>query len=259
MERDNRRIRQKTIRLNRYLAQCGVTSRRKADDLIKGGEVELNGKVVTELGTQIDPEQDRITVNGRPVSAAQKLLYIVFNKPKNCITTMSDEKGRETVMKYVQLRDRVFPVGRLDRNTTGVLFLTNDGDFANGLMHPSHEIERIYRVTLDRPFSDIDMNILRRGVKLDDGTARAKEASIIEGSKRKKVLLSLREGKNREVRRIFEALDYDVRQLDRIAYAGIVPYGISRGEWRFLTRDEVAGINRLIKKKEPGSAPRNRY
>ena len=218
---------------------AGVGSRRKNDELILSGAVKLNGHTVDALGVQVDPRKDTITVNGKPVLLQEKFVYIILNKPKDAITTMSDEKNRTTVMQYVKIRQRVFPVGRLDRNTTGVLLFTNDGDLANALIHPKFEVEKMYRVTLDKPFENEDIAKLRKGIKLEDGPAKAKAVETIDGSKRKKVLLTIAEGKNREVRRIFEALGYDVKQLDRVSFAGLTPLGIPRGSWRFLTRQEV--------------------
>lgn len=224
---------------------AGLGSRRKMDALIAEGAVAINGHPVTSLGVRVDPSQDRVTVEGRTIGLAERPVYIILNKPKDCITTVSDERGRTTVMDYVKVRQRVFPVGRLDRNTTGVLLLTNDGLLAHALLHPRYEIERMYRVTTARPLQDEDLSRLRRGVRLEDGMAKVREAEIIDGSRRLKVLLSIGEGRNREVRRIFEALEHDVRQLDRVSYAGLTPLGIPRGAWRFLTKEEIGWLRRL--------------
>lgn len=224
---------------------AGLGSRRKMDALIAEGAVTINGRPVTSLGVRVDPVHDRVMVEGRAVGLAEKPVYILFNKPKDAITTVSDERGRRTVMDYVRVRQRVFPVGRLDRNTTGVLLLTNDGVLAHALLHPRLEIERLYRVTTARPVQDDELAKLRRGIRLDDGLARALEAEVIEGSKRMKVLLTIGEGRNREVRRMFEALGHDVRQLDRVSYAGLTPLGVPRGSWRFLTKDEVLWLRQL--------------
>ena len=224
---------------------AGLGSRRKMDALIAEGAVAINGQPVTSLGVRVDPSQDRVTVEGRTIGLAERPVYILLNKPKDCITTVSDERGRTTVMDYVKVRQRVFPVGRLDRNTTGVLLLTNDGLLAHVLLHPRYEIERMYRVTTARPVQDEDISRLRKGVRLEDGKAKVKEAEIIDGSRRLKVLLSIGEGRNREVRRIFEALEHDVRQLDRVSYAGLTPLGVPRGAWRFLTKEEIGWLRRL--------------
>jgi len=187
----------------------------------------------------IEPGRDRVTVNGNPVARTERQLYILFNKPKDCITTLSDERGRMTVMDYVKVKERIYPIGRLDRNTTGVLLLTNDGDLAQALTHPKHEIERVYRARLERGILDEDMNKLRRGVKLEDGISKPERTDVVPGTKRTEIYLSLREGKNREVRRMIEALGYDVKGLERIAFAGLTTQGVPRGRWRNLTRSEV--------------------
>lgn len=246
MERKNSRIHSETLRLNRFLAMAGIASRRKSEELIRSGVVRLNGKVVTELSTKVDPENDKVTVQGKPIALVEKKIYILMNKPKDAITTMSDEKGRTTVMDFLKTKYRVFPIGRLDRNTTGVLLFTNDGDFANALLHPRYEIEKMYRVTLDKQITDVDLKKLRKGIQLEDGIARGKMVEVIEGSKRKKVLLTICEGRNREVRRMFEALGYDVRQLDRVSFAGLTPLGVPRGKWRFLTQGEIRQLKELI-------------
>jgi 23S rRNA pseudouridine2605 synthase len=245
MERKDSRVHQETVRLNRYLAMAGIGSRRKNDDLILSGTVKVNGHVVQELGTQVRIGKDKVSIQGELVNIEEKLVYILLNKPKDTITTTSDEKGRTTVMKYVRVKERIFPVGRLDRNTTGVLLFTNDGDLANGLIHPKFEIEKMYRVTLDRQVSDEDLKNLRKGVRLSDGPAKASTAELIDGSKRKKVLLTLREGRNREVRRMFEVIGHDVRQLDRVSFAGLTPLGLPRGASRYLTRSEINYLKKL--------------
>ncbi len=245
MERKNSRLHKENIRLNRFLAMAGVASRRKCDELISSGVVRVNGKVVTELGVKIDPENDKVKVDGKPVASVEKKIYILMNKPKNAITTMQDERGRTTVMDYLKTKYRVYPVGRLDRNTTGVLLFTNDGDFANALLHPKYKIEKMYRVTLDKQITDEALRRLKRGVHLEDGIAKALSADIIQGSKRRKVLITICEGRNREVRRMFDALGYDVKQLDRVGFAGLTPIGVPRGKWRFLTNEEVKHIYSL--------------
>ena len=224
---------------------AGIGSRRKNDELIAAGAVQVNGRVVRELGSQVRPGKDRVAVNGQPVHIQEKLVYILLNKPKDAITTMSDERDRTTVMNYVRVRQRVYPVGRLDRNTTGVLLFTNDGDLANALIHPKFEIEKMYRVTLDRPVAGEDVKKLRTGVRLEDGVAKTGIAEIVRGTGGKKMLLTLHEGKNREVRRIFEAIGYDVRQLDRVSFAGLTASGLPRGSWRFLSRSEVAALKEM--------------
>jgi 23S rRNA pseudouridine2605 synthase len=239
VEREDTRVHQEAIRLNRFLALAGVGSRRKNDELILSGVVKINGRIVRELGVKVNPYKDRVTVNGQIVDAQRKVYYILFNKPKDCITTVSDEKGRTTVMDYVKIYDRIYPIGRLDRNTTGVLLLTNDGEFANAMMHPKNEIERMYRVRLERGLADDDLVKLKRGVRLEDGLAKPKQVGVIPGTKRSEIFISLKEGRNREVRRMFETLKYEVKGLDRISFAGLTIEGVPRGRWRNLTRSEV--------------------
>lgn len=239
------------VRLNRFLAMAGLGSRRKMDVLIASGAVTVNGTPAATLGIKVDPLRDRVVVNGATVGLAEKPVYILLNKPKDCITTLSDERGRTTVMEYVHVRQRVFPVGRLDRNTTGVLILTNDGMMAHALQHPRYEVERLYRVTLTRGISDDDIKRLRKGVRLEEGVARVRQVEIVDGSKRMKVFLTLAEGRNREVRRMFEAIGHDVRQLDRVSYAGLTPSGVPRGSWRFLSKEEVLWLKQLVGPERP--------
>jgi 23S rRNA pseudouridine2605 synthase len=239
VEREDSRVHQEAIRLNRFLALAGVGSRRKNDELILSGVVKVNGKIVRELGVKVDPFSDRVTVQGQIVALQRKVHYLLLNKPKDCITTVSDERGRVTVMDYVKMRDRIYPVGRLDRNTTGVLLLTNDGELANALIHPKHEIERIYRVKLERGIADEHFSRLKRGVRLEDGMAKPHQVGIIPGTKRTQIYISLIEGRNREVRRMVEALGYEVDALERVSFAGLTTQGLARGRWRSLTRQEV--------------------
>jgi 23S rRNA pseudouridine2605 synthase len=234
------------IRLNKFLANAGVTSRRKADTLIREGRIKVNGKVVASLGVKIDAARDKIFVDGKQVNILDDQVYIVFNKPKDCITTTSDERGRTTVMDYVRLKTRVFPIGRLDRNTTGVLLLTNDGELANRLMHPRYEIKKAYRVTLDRPLQADDAEKLARGVPLDDGLAAEAEVYILPGSKKRVVGIVIHEGRNREVRRMFEELGYEVKKLDRVGYNEITTEGLRRGEWRHLAKAELVKLKKAV-------------
>lgn len=253
LEREDSDLYQETIRLNRYLALAGVGSRRKNDELILSGAVKVNGKVVTELGTKVRISRDRVSVDGKTVELARKYLYILFNKPKDCITTVSDERGRTTVMEFVRVRQRIYPVGRLDRDTTGVLLLTNDGDLAHNLTHPSFMIEKTYRVRLDRGIEDDDVRRLKKGVRLYDGTAQAGHLSTVPGTRRTEVLVTVVEGRNHLVKRMFEKVGYRIKKLERVVFAGLTTDGVRRGEWRFLHRDEV----RYLKSLEPKHA-RNR-
>ncbi len=245
IQREDSRVHQESIRLNKFLALAGIGSRRSNDELILSGDVKVNGKVVQELGVKVNPHRDRVSVRGNQVFVEQKLLYLILNKPKDTITTVKDERGRVTIMDLVKVRERVYPVGRLDRNTTGVLLLTNDGDLAKALTHPKFEVERIYHVRLERGILDADVKRLRQGVRLEDGVARAHYVETLKKTKRKELFLSLLEGRNREVRRMFEALGYDVKKLDRISFAGITTVGVPRGKWRKLQYKEVEHLKKL--------------
>lgn len=247
------------VRLNRYLAQAGVGSRREADALITSGAVTVNGKVVTELGTKVRPE-DKVHFGGQRLSMEQKR-YVLLNKPKDFITTTDDPQERRTVMNLVAAAcpERLYPVGRLDRNTTGVLLLTNDGDLAKRLTHPSHGAEKIYHATLDKAMTKAHLEQLVSGVHLDDGPAHAVEASFVEDSGKREVGLKLHMGRNRVVRRMFEALGYEVVKLDRVMFAGLTKKELPRGHWRHLSEKEVTLLARqhaTAKPRPGGPAPR---
>ncbi len=247
MEKQDSKNHQKDVRLNKFLSHSGVASRRNADEIIEQGRVEINGKVVTELGTRVDPGSDTIAVDGEVVRLPEKYTYVLLNKPKDTITTVKDERGRKTVMDVVSLRGRFYPVGRLDRNSTGALLITNDGELAHRLMHPRFEVEKAYYVRLDKPLEEKDRKKLLRGVTIDKKKAKAEEVTLIEKSKRTEIGVVLHEGRNRQIRNMFEVLGYDVKALDRVAYAGLTCKGIKRGEWRHLTKKEVAGLKSLVK------------
>jgi 23S rRNA pseudouridine2605 synthase len=235
------------VRLNKFIADCGVTSRRKADDLILDGRVQVNGKIVFELGQKINPETTKVFINEKQITQLDEKVYIVFNKPKDCITTLKDERGRTTVFDYVKIKERVFPVGRLDRDTTGILLLTNDGELANVLMHPKHEIKKSYKVSIDKPITREHAIDLKKGIKLSDGKTDPAEIYIIPNTKNLDIGIIIHEGRNRQVRRMFESLGYEIKKLDRIAYGDISYEGLKKGQWRLLTRRE---INYLLKLKE---------
>ncbi len=228
-----------TVRLNKYLATAGVCSRRKADELIEQGRVHVNGRAVTSLGTKIDPSRDAVFVNDKQVVLLDKPVYLLFNKPKDCITTARDERGRTTIFEYVRVKERVFPIGRLDRNTTGVLLLTNDGEFANRLMHPRYEIKKAYQVTLGRPLLPEHARRLESGVRLSDGMTEPAEVYYIPHGRNKLIGIVIHEGKNRQIHRMFEALGYAIEKLDRVGYANLSYEGLKRGAWRHLTKAEV--------------------
>lgn len=232
------------IRLNKFIADAGYCSRRKADELISAGVVKVNGALVTELGAKVHPS-DLVTIKGDPVSIKEHNIYIVLNKPKDVITTTADEKNRKTVLDIVRKQTRIFPVGRLDRNTTGVLLLTNDGELAHRLTHPSYEIPRQYAVKLDKALKPADAQKIADGLEID-GEKMAPCDIIISQQDKTKVFITLTEGKNHEVKRIFEFVGYEVKQLDRKSYAGITYKGLEKGRYRHLTRKEVLYLKKLV-------------
>ena len=228
------------IRLNKFLSNAGICSRREADVLIQTGVVTVNGKIVTELGFKISPT-DVIQYDGETINAEKKR-YVLLNKPKGFITTMDDPLGRKTVMSLVKsaCRERVYPVGRLDRETTGLLLFTNDGDLAKKLTHPRYQARKIYHVELNKPFKSDDFDTLLRGVDLEDGRSSADKISYIEGGTSREVGVEIHSGKNRVVRRMFEAIGYTVVKLDRVVFAGLTKKDLPRGMFRHLKEDEVS-------------------
>ncbi|MBS1914355.1 MAG: rRNA pseudouridine synthase [Bacteroidetes bacterium] len=233
------------MRLNKVLADAGVASRRAADELIAAGRVKVNGKVVTELGLRVDP-RDRVMLDGQLIGDPERLVYYILNKPKDTITTTSDERGRRTVLDLVHTHERIYPVGRLDRNTTGVLILTNDGDLANRLMHPRYGVPRLYEVMLDRPLDLHHAKEIVQGVMLEGGEQTQPCELDVDARDRHSLAILLHEGKNREVRRIFEHFGYEVTRLDRKQYAGLTARGLARGEWRRLDRREISMLRRMV-------------
>lgn len=230
------------IRLNKFLSNAGVCSRREADEFIQAGAVKVNGEVVTELGTKIT-RQDLVTYNDKPVQIESKV-YIVLNKPKNCVTTSDDPQERLTVMDLVKnaCKERIYPVGRLDRNTTGVLLLTNDGDLASKLTHPSFKKKKIYHVWLDKNVSVEDMEKIANGLDLEDGEIHADAISYASETDKSQVGIEIHSGRNRIVRRIFESLGYHVVKLDRVYFAGLTKKNLGRGKWRYLNEKEVNAL-----------------
>lgn len=227
------------IRLNKFLANAGVCSRREADEFITAGVVSVNGEVVTELGTKIK-RGDEVKFHDQTVSIERKI-YVLLNKPKDTVTTSDDPQARRTVMDLVKgaCDERIYPVGRLDRNTTGVLLLTNDGDLASKLTHPKYLKKKIYHVHLDKNLTKADMEQIAAGIQLDDGEIQADAISYTDDFKKDEVGIEIHSGKNRIVRRIFESLGYKVVKLDRVFFAGLTKKGLRRGEWRYLTEQEV--------------------
>ena len=233
-----------SVRLNKYLSMAGIASRRKADEMIQEGKVTVNGIVVKSLGVKIDPARDKVFVNEKETVILDEPVYIVLNKPKDCITTAKDERGRSTIFDYVKVKERVYPIGRLDRNTTGVLLLTNDGEFANGLMHPKRKVSKAYKVTLDKAMAPHDAEKLAEGIRLSDGKTSPAEVMSIPGGKNKVVGIIIHEGRNRQIHRMFEALKYRVEKLDRVAYADVTYEGLPRGRFRHLTKGEVDNLKK---------------
>jgi 23S rRNA pseudouridine2605 synthase len=229
------------IRLNRYIANSGLCSRREADEYIKMGLISVNGKTITELGYKVNPG-DEVRHENR-VLRAEKPVYILMNKPKGYLTTTADPEERNTVMHIIgdSVKERIYPVGRLDRNTTGLLLLTNDGDLADKLMHPSYNVKKIYKVQLDRPFTRADFERVLEGVQLEEGRAQVDDVAIVSEDG-KTVGIELHIGWNRVVRRIFETLGYVVEKLDRSVYAGLDKKDLPRGHWRFLRKDEIVRL-----------------
>lgn len=237
---------QEKIRLNKYIAHAGICSRRDADQYIASGKVRVNGSVCKELGVKVSP-QDRVTVNGQLIEP-EPFVYLIMNKPRDTITTTSDEKGRKTVMDIVEHEtgQRLYPVGRLDRNTTGIILLTNDGDLANRLMHPSYMVRKVYEVETRRPLSDEELTLLRTGIQLEDGPAKAYRVSR-DPSQPAWITVSMHEGRNRIVRRMIETLGTEVVRLDRVGYGPLNKKGLRVGRWRKLRYREINELRKMVK------------
>jgi 23S rRNA pseudouridine2605 synthase len=229
------------MRLNKFIANSNICSRREADEFIRAGVISVNGNIVTELGTKIIPANDKVMFHDRPVSM-QKKVYILLNKPKNCVTTTDDPQERQTVMDFVREAcvEKVYPVGRLDRNTTGVLLITNDGDLTSKLTHPKYDKKKIYQIKLDREFEQADVEALCNGIVLEDGDIKADEISFPNEDDRRIVGVEIHSGKNRIIRRMFEHLKYRIVSLDRVFFAGLTKQKLPRGKWRFLSEKEVS-------------------
>jgi len=234
------------IRLNKFIANSGVCSRREADNLIQTGVVKVNGEVVSELGAKVKPT-DKVQI-GEQTLTTEKPQYVLLNKPKGFITTTDDPLERKTVMALIEnaCKERVYPIGRLDRNTTGLLLFTNDGDIAKKLTHPRHETKKIYHVYLDKPLAKSDMIKISEGVHLEDGFIKPDRISYVgTGVDKHDIGIELHSGKNRVVRRIFESLEYKVEKLDRVFFAGLTKKDLPRGKWRLLTKEEINFLKML--------------
>ncbi len=235
------------IRLNRYISNAGICSRRKADELISAGVVSVNGEVVSELGYKIDPNKDAVRYNGELLKR-ERMVYVLLNKPKDYITTTDDPQERRTVMQLVDKasKERIYPIGRLDRNTTGLLLMTNDGDLADKLSHPKNNVVKLYHVELNRSLTQGDLNKIGFGLELEDGFIKPDSVSYVAGATKKEVGIQIHSGKNRIVRRIFEYLGYEVVKLDRVVYANLTKKDLPRGRWRYLDEKEVIQLKHLI-------------
>ncbi|MBB2953694.1 MULTISPECIES: pseudouridine synthase [unclassified Sphingobacterium] len=235
------------IRLNRYIANSGVCSRRKADELIAAGVVSVNGEAVTELGAKVDPAKDDVKYNGERLKR-EKMVYVLLNKPKDYITTTEDPQERHTVMELVSkaTKERIYPVGRLDRNTTGLLLMTNDGNLAEKLSHPRNNISKIYNVELNKSLTQGDFNKIVFGLELEDGFVKPDDLSYVTGGSKREVGVQIHSGKNRIVRRIFESLGYEVVKLDRVVYANLTKKDLPRGRWRYIEERELVQLKHLI-------------
>ncbi len=233
------------VRLNRFIAASGLCSRRKADDFIKAGRVKVNGDVTTELGTKVN-KGDVVFVNGKRLDPSPKK-YLLLNKTRNTITTVKDDRGRATVLDTVGPdSEGLFPVGRLDRNTEGLLILTNDGDLAHRLTHPSFGVQKIYEVGTEEIVTDADLQTLRTGVELDDGVAKADRVTRVDGVTGNIIALAIHEGRNRQVRRMMEAMGYKVKLLRRVKYGNLTIKGVRKGRWRILTPKEIRALRRSV-------------
>jgi 23S rRNA pseudouridine2605 synthase len=236
--------------LNKFIAHCGICSRRDAAEMVKRENVKVNGVVVTEPGLKVSAKDD-IRVNGKRIFIQKNLVYILLNKPKDYITTTDDPQGRKTVLDLIRkaTNERVYPVGRLDRNTSGVLLLTNDGELAQQLTHPRHEIKKVYHITLNRPLEKKDFEQILKGVHLEDGLAKVDAMAYANSQDKTQIGLEIHSGRNRIVRRIFEHLGYEVKNLDRVIFAGLTKKNVERGKWRFLTEKEIRQLKYFSKGK----------
>jgi 23S rRNA pseudouridine2605 synthase len=232
------------VRINKFIADSGFCSRRKAEDYILGGAVKINGKLCTELSTKVSGS-DKVTINGDPIKDPEKHVYILLNKPKDTISTTNDEKDRTTVTDIVSRQARIYPVGRLDRNTTGALLLTNDGELANRLMHPSYNTEKIYSVKLDRPLDHYHAEKIVAGVQLEEYKTSPCEL-FIHPDEKSRITITLTEGKNREVRNLFEHFGYRVKQLERKLFAGLSISGMNKGRHRHLKQNEIDMLKKSV-------------
>lgn len=227
--------------LNKFIAHCGVCSRRDAAEMVKLGRVKVNNETITEPGHKVSAK-DEVKVNGKKILLSKNLVYILLNKPKDYITTTDDPQKRKTVLDLIRIKERIYPVGRLDRNTSGVLLLTNDGELSQKLTHPSHEVKKIYHITLNRALEKKDFDQILKGVALEDGPASVDVLAYADIKDKTQLGVEIHSGRNRIVRRIFEHLGYDVKNLDRVIFAGLTKKNVERGKWRFLNEKEIRDL-----------------
>ena len=233
------------IRLQKYIAKSGVASRRKAEELILEGKIQVNGKTITELGTKVNPEKDIVTYNGRKLKTEEEFVYILLNKPIGYVTTVKDQFGRDSVLDLVKIKEHLVPVGRLDMYTSGALILTNDGDFVYKVTHPKHEIEKTYTVTIKGIVKNEEVEMLRKGVKIEDYTTKPARVKILKTDEEKNISrleITIHEGKNRQVRKMCETVGHKVLALHRSKIAGIGVKDIPLGKWRFMKEKEIRKI-----------------
>ena len=236
------------IRLNKFLAHAGIASRRKSDELIKQGLVTVNGDIIRELGVTIDEQKDVVTFKGKEIQFKERSVYLLLNKPAGVVSTVKDEFDRRTIMSFIDVPERIYPVGRLDYETTGVLLLTNDGEMTNRLLHPRYKVEKIYRAMIDKRVRPVDLHQLRNGVMLDDEKTlpcKISEIRIIDNHSFLEI--NLRQGINRQIRRMFEVFGYEVEELERISIAGITAHGLNQGEWRYLSDKEIFHLKNEVR------------
>ncbi len=246
----SKQVKEELMPLNKYIAHSGISGRREAAEIIKKGLVKVNGKLITEPGHKVLPN-DEVVVNGKKIFLAKNLVYILLNKPKDYITTSDDPQGRKTVLDLIKrsTQERVYPVGRLDRNTSGVLLITNDGELAQKLTHPKNEIKKIYAVTLNKPLEKNHFDDIIKGITLEDGPVSVDVLAYADMKDKTQIGVEIHSGRNRIVRRIFEHLGYDVKNLDRVMFAGLTKKNVERGKWRFLNEKEVRDLKHFRKGK----------
>jgi pseudouridine synthase len=234
------------VRLNKFIASSGFAARRKADELIKDGRVSVNSCVVTELGTKIDPQKDAVRIDGELVKQKSDFTYILLNKPRGYITSASDEKNRPVVLELTRIKKRVFPVGRLDFNSEGLLLLTDDGELAHRLMHPSSLVYKTYMVKLSGAIDDKRLRLLREGVKISGRKTASAFVSVVPNSAKKEIKISIHEGRNRQIRKMLESVGLFVRRLRRTEYANLKDDSLKPGQWRYLTKTEVSELKSVL-------------